>query len=54
MMVQKYVQAIRDKEGFIATTVVMSAVKSIVTSIDRTQLAEYGGLQRTWARYDIC
>ena len=52
-MVQKYVQAIRERGGIIDTAVVMSAAKGIAISIDRTQLVKYGGpakLQRAWAR----
>ncbi len=40
LMVQKYVQAIRERGGIIDTAVDMSAAKGIAMSMDRTQLSK--------------
>ena len=42
-MVQKYILTIRVRGGSIDTSVVISAAKGIVKSVQRSQLVEYGG-----------
>ena len=50
LMVQKYILTIRVRGRSIDTSVVISAAKGIVKSVQRSQLVEYGGPVelRTW------
>ncbi len=53
LMVQHYILAIRERGGTISTSVVVSAARGIVTSVQKTLLIEFGGpveLKKTWAR----
>ena len=52
-MVQSYVLSLREKGCAIDISVVISAARGIVKSLQRSQLVEYGGpveLRKSWAR----
>ena len=47
-----YLKKIREEGGVVSASIVVAASKGILQSIDRTQLAEFGGhicLSREWA-----
>ena len=53
VMVQEYVEKLRQNGGVISTDIVKSGARGILQSLDRTSLSEYGGhvtLSTAWAK----